>query len=366
MQRARELARRGAGRTGSNPIVGAVVVKDGAVVATGFHREQGDRHAECLALERAGEQARGATLYVTLEPCAHQGRTPPCVDGIIRSGAARVVCPSIDPDARVRGRGITALRAAGVQVDVGCLRDAAILDNIAFFRGRLGLSETITLKMAVSADNMVARVPGRRDDVTSEASRADVHVLRAMHDAVVIGIETLLIDRPRLDCRLLPNGVDRDPIPVVLDTHARTPLDNRWGREGREFIVVCSRDAETSRVEALSRVGARVVKVSAGSSGVDVHDVTSALEADGLSRVLVEGGPRVFRSFIAAGEWDALWLYRSPREFGDGAVPLFTSRDANIPGRVVDDIAIGEDRRLGFVNEARWSSMLGALAAAQS
>ena len=366
LNRARELARLGAGRTGSNPIVGAVAVKDGAVVATGFHREQGDRHAECLALERAGERARGATLYVTLEPCVHQGRTPPCVDGIIRSGVARVVCPSIDPDPRVRGRGAAALRAAGVQVDVGCAAEAAILDNMPFFHDRLGIPETITLKAAVSADGMVARARGRRDDVTSEAARRDVHALRALHDAVVIGIETLLIDSPRLDCRLLADAVDRDPIPVVLDTHARTPLDTVWSREGREFIVVCSTQAETARVEALSRVGARVVRVSAGSDGVDVRGVVRALAAEGLSRILVEGGPRVFRSFVAAGEWDLLWLYRSPQEFGESGVPLFTSREQKIPGRVVDDIAIGDDRRLGFVNEPRWSALIEALAAARS
>jgi diaminohydroxyphosphoribosylaminopyrimidine deaminase / 5-amino-6-(5-phosphoribosylamino)uracil reductase len=213
---------------------------------------------------------------------------------------------------------------------------------------------------------MVARAPGRRDDVTSEEARRDVHALRALHDAVVIGIETLLIDRPRLDCRLLLDAVDRDPIPVVLDTHARTPLDTVWSREGREFIVVCSTEAETARTEALARVGARVVRVRGHSSGVDVHDATSALAAEGLSRMLIEGGPRVFRSFVAAGEWDALWLYRSPREFGHDGVPLFSSARQGTPGRMVDDILIGEDRRMGFVNEPRWSSLLESIAAVRS
>jgi diaminohydroxyphosphoribosylaminopyrimidine deaminase/5-amino-6-(5-phosphoribosylamino)uracil reductase len=366
MQRARALARLGAGRTGSNPIVGAVVVKDGAAVATGFHREQGDAHAEVVALDRAGEQARGATLYVTLEPCAHQGRTPPCIERIIRSGVVRVVCPSIDPDARVRGRGIAALRAAGMQVDVGCLAEPAMLDNITFFRDHLGFSGTVTLKAAVSADGMVARASGRRDDVTAEAARRDGHVLRAMHDAVVVGIETVLIDQPRLDCRLLPNGVDRDPVPVVLDTHARTPLDNEWSRGGREFVVVCSTRTETARIDALARVGARVVRVKAGNDGVDINEATSALVAEGLARILVEGGPRVFRSFIEAGEWDALWLYRSPVEFGGEGVPLVAAPGQKIFGRGVDDVAVGDDRRFGFVNEPRWSSMAEALAAARA
>jgi diaminohydroxyphosphoribosylaminopyrimidine deaminase/5-amino-6-(5-phosphoribosylamino)uracil reductase len=366
INRARELARLGAGRTGSNPIVGAVVVRDGREVATGFHREHGDSHAEVVALDRAGEGARGATLYVTLEPCAHHGRTPPCVDRIIRSGVARVVCPSIDPDLRVRGRGVAALRANGVQVDVGCLAEPAILDNLAFFGDRLGIAETVTLKAAVSADGMVARARGKRDDVTSEAARRDGHVLRALHDTVVVGIETLLVDRPRLDCRLLPNGVDRDPVPVVLDTHARTPLDTVWSREGRGFVVVCSTDAETVRVDALARAGARILRAPVVEGGLEIRGVIRALESCGLERILIEGGPRVFQSFVDAGEWDALGLYRSPREFGESGVPLLTSREQKIPGRVVDDIAVGEDRRLGFVNESRWSSMIEALAAARS
>lgn len=366
MNRARELARLGAGRTGPNPIVGAVVVKDGDVVATGFHREQDDTHAEVVALDRAGELARGATLYVTLEPCAHQGRTPPCIDRILRSGVARVVCPSIDPDARVRGRGVAALRANGVHVDVGCQADACILDALPFFHDRLGYSSTVTLKMAVSSDGMVARAPGRRDDVTSEEARRDVHALRAMHDAIVIGIETLLIDGPRLDCRFLPNGVDRDPVPVVLDTHARTPLDTVWSREGREFIVVCSTEAETTRLDALSRVGARIVRVRESACGLDVSETVRALAAERRSRILVEGGPNVFKSFVHAGQWDALWLYRSPRAFGPAGVPLFTSPLESISGRVVDDTAIGEDRRVGSVNDARWSAMVEALASVRS
>jgi diaminohydroxyphosphoribosylaminopyrimidine deaminase/5-amino-6-(5-phosphoribosylamino)uracil reductase len=175
MNRARDLARSGAGRTGPNPIVGAVVIREGREVGSGYHGRLGDLHAEVVALDQAGDAARGATLYVSLEPCAHHGRTPPCVDRIIQSGVSRVVCPAIDPDGRVRGRGIAALRAAGIRVDVGCLSDAAILDTLAFYRDRLELGGTVSLKMAISEDGMVARARGRRDDVTSEAARADAH-----------------------------------------------------------------------------------------------------------------------------------------------------------------------------------------------
>ena len=366
MNRARDLARLGAGRTGPNPIVGAVVMRGEDEVGAGYHRRHGDAHAEVVALDQAGEAARGATLYVTLEPCAHHGRTPPCVDRIVESGVARVVCPAIDPDPRVRGRGIQALLAAGIRVDVGCLADAAMLDTIGFYRDRLAFATTVSLKMAVSADGMVAGSPGRRDDVTGPAARADVHALRAVHDAIVVGIETVLVDRPRLDCRLLAGGVDREPTPVVLDTHARTPLDNEWVLAGREFVVVCAPEADAVRVAALKKAGARVLYARATERGLDVGDVVRALEETGLRRILVEGGPRVFASFVDAGTWDVAWLYRSERALGPAGVPLLGSASDALPGRVVDEREIAGDRRLGLVNEASWVRTAAALERARS
>lgn len=366
MNRARALARLGCGRTGPNPIVGAVVVRDGREIASGFHRRHGDVHAEVAALDAAGDAARGATLYVTLEPCAHHGCTPPCVDRIVQSGIARVVFPAIDPDPRVRGRGMDALRAAGIQVDVGCLADAAVLDALGFYRDRLVLTPTVVLKMAVTEDGMVARGPGRRDDVTGEAARADVHALRALHDAVVVGVETVLTDRPRLDCRSLAAGVDRVPVPVVLDTRARTPIDNVWAKEKRAYVVVCAPDADAARVAVLRGNGARVLFAAAGAGGLDVVDVLRVLTAAGLSRVLVEGGPRVFWSFVDAGCWDAAWVYRSARAFGPEGVRLFRSDDESVPGRLVDRRNVGADECHGFVNEASWSRLTTALAAART
>ena len=361
MNRARDLARLGSGRTGPNPIVGAVVVRDGVDVGSGYHRRHGDAHAEVVALDQAGEAARGATLYVTLEPCAHQGRTPPCVDRIVESGVVRVVCPAVDPDPRVRGRGIERLRGAGIRVDVGCLADAAILDALGFYRDRLAFPTTVSLKMAVSADGMVAGEPGRRTDVTDEPARADAHALRAVHDAIVVGIETVRIDQPRLDCRLLAGGVDRDPVPVVLDTHARTPLDTEWARARRDFVVVCAPDADRARVEALKKTGARVLNARSTPRGLDVGDVVRALAGLGLRRILVEGGPRVFWSFVDFGAWDAAWLYRSGRAIGPAGVPLFRSEGERFPGRAVDERVIAEDRRFGFVNETTWMPMTTAL-----
>jgi diaminohydroxyphosphoribosylaminopyrimidine deaminase/5-amino-6-(5-phosphoribosylamino)uracil reductase len=228
------------------------VVSAGREVASGHHRRFGDAHAEVLALDGAGERARGATLYVSLEPCAHHGHTPPCVDRILAAGIARVVAPAPDPDARVNGRGIARLRERGIRVDVGGEATAAVLENLGYYRQRLGLGPTVTLKIAASADGMAARARGQRDDVTGAAARREVHGLRALHDAVVVGVETALIDRPRLDCRLLEGGVDREPMPVVIDTHLRTEADNAWSRAGRPFVVVTGPhvDARSKRAEA--------------------------------------------------------------------------------------------------------------------
>jgi diaminohydroxyphosphoribosylaminopyrimidine deaminase/5-amino-6-(5-phosphoribosylamino)uracil reductase len=363
MNRARELARRGAGRTGPNPTVGAVVVRDGREVATGYHRQNGDAHAEAVALNQAGEAARGATLYVTLEPCAHQGRTPPCVEQIVQAGIARVVFPAIDPDPRVRGRGMAALRDAGVRVDMGCLHDAAILDSLVFYHDRLEITPTVSLKMAITSDGKVARARGSRDDVTEKEARTDAHALRAAHDAVVIGVETMLIDRPLLDCRLLEGGVDREPMPVVLDTHARTPPDNQWSRSDREYVVICAPSADSTRVRALGRAGARVLHARAGARGLDIADTLRALREHCLHRILVEGGPSVFWSFVDAGAWDALWLYRSPREFGSTGVPLARAGQ-NLPGRLIDTRALGDDTCEAFVNEPSWEKLTGALSRA--
>jgi len=182
----------------------------------------------------------------------------------------------------------------------------------------------------------------------------------------VVGIETVLIDRPRLDCRLRANGVDRNPTPVVLDSRGRTPLDTEWARAGREYVVVCAHDAEPARVDGLRDRGARVLHARATSNGLDIDDVLRTLGDAGFARVLVEGGPRVFWSFVDAGRWDAAWVYRSPREFGAGGVPFLRSADEAIPGRLVDEIAIVNDRRFGFVNDSSWSRTMSALERAAS
>jgi diaminohydroxyphosphoribosylaminopyrimidine deaminase/5-amino-6-(5-phosphoribosylamino)uracil reductase len=346
MQEAMRLAWRGAGLTGSNPMVGSVVVANGRVIASGFHGQNGIAHAEVLALDAAGEAARGATLYASLEPCAHHGRTPPCTDRIIAAGIARVVIPALDPDPRVLGRGVELLRAAGIRVEIGCFDESAILDNLGYYKDRLGLPSLVTIKMAVSQDGMVARAPGRRDAITGDAARAEVHRLRALHDAVVIGVETMLVDTPLLDCRMLDPQPHALPAPVVLDTHLRTPPDNAWSRAGRPFFVVTGPGADDARARAIEAHGGQVIHCEPAARGIRVDDAIDALAASGLCRLLVEGGPRVAESFFDAGRWDAAWFYRAPLLLGDGGVAM---RPALPPGDLVDTVTVGADERVRTV-----------------
>lgn len=338
-------------------MVGAVVVRDGEVIAKAYHHRLGEPHAECLAFAAAGERARGATLYVSLEPCAHQGRTPPCVEGILSAGIARVVTPAPDPDARVAGRGIEMLRARGVQVDVGCDAAAAILDNHGYYHNRLGVARTVTLKMATSRDRMVARARGQRDRITGDEAQLDAHRLRAVNDAIVIGAETARIDRPRLDCRLLEAGVDKEPAIVVFDTHLSLAGDSTWPANGREFVVVCGTDADKSRVRAVERRG-RVLRCSTPDGIVDVSDALEKLASLGFGRLLVEGGASLMQSFVDAGAWDAFWHYESRDEFGSGAVPM-----GDIPARsaACDELTLDSDIRRRYFNVASWNSLLSAI-----
>jgi diaminohydroxyphosphoribosylaminopyrimidine deaminase/5-amino-6-(5-phosphoribosylamino)uracil reductase len=364
MARARELARLGAGRTWTNPMVGAVVVSDGREAGSGHHARLGGPHAEAGALELAGAAARGATLYVNLEPCAHQGRTPPCVEAVAAAGISRVVIPALDPDPRVRGRGVAWLRARGIRVDVGCDAAAAILDNHGYYHDRLGVPVTVTLKVATSADGMVARVAGRRDDVTGAAALDDVHRLRAVHDCVVVGIATALADRPRLDCRRLPAGVDREPTPVVFDRGLRLPADNAWSQAGREFVVVTGAGADAARARELERAGARVIRCDEDRRGVRVAHAVESLAAIGLRRILVEGGPRLLESFLSERAWDAFWHYRAPAEFGPAGLAFAAARDAaSAPGVAVDESAFAPDVRRRAVEGGSWERLLALLSA---
>jgi diaminohydroxyphosphoribosylaminopyrimidine deaminase / 5-amino-6-(5-phosphoribosylamino)uracil reductase len=322
------LGRRGQGRTWPNPAVGAVVVKDGVIVGRGWTQPGGRPHAEPEALKRAGEAARGATLYVTLEPCSHVGKSPPCADAIIAAGIARVVSAIEDPNPLVAGQGHAKLRAAGITVDIGLGAAEAAYDHAGHFRRIRDKRPHVILKLAVSSDDKIAASGHKPVAITGEAAKARVHLLRAQCDAILVGIGTVLSDDPLLTCRL-PGLEARSPVRVVLDRSLRTPGGSRLVHSAREtpLWVMTSNLSEAPAAMKLGAAGAHVMRVAttSASPGLDLKAVLHALSTGGITRLLVEGGSRVASSFIAADLVDEVWLLRGRGAVGaDGVVALET------------------------------------------
>jgi diaminohydroxyphosphoribosylaminopyrimidine deaminase/5-amino-6-(5-phosphoribosylamino)uracil reductase len=327
MQLALTLGRRGQGRTWPNPAVGAVAVKDGIVVGRGWTQPGGRPHAEPVALTHAGEAARGATLYVTLEPCSHVGKSPPCADAIIAAGIARVVSAIEDPNPEVAGQGHARLRAAGIAVDIGLGAAEAAHDHAGHFRRVRDKRPHVILKLAVSADDKIAAAGHKQVAISGEAAKARVHLLRAQCDAILVGIGTVLSDDPVLTCRL-PGMEARSPVRVVLDRALRIPGTSRLvhSARGTPLWVMTSNLAEAPAAMKLGAAGAQVIRVAtttAPPSGLDLSAVLRALAEKGITRLLVEGGARVASSFVAAGLVDEVWLLRGPDQIGaDGVAAL--------------------------------------------
>lgn len=324
MQLALSLGRRGQGRTWPNPAVGAVVVRDGVIVGRGWTQPGGRPHAEPEALRRAGEAARGATLYVTLEPCSHFGKSPPCVDAVIASGVSRVVSAIEDPNPEVAGKGHGKLRAAGIAVEVGlCAADAA-RDHAGHFRRVRDKRPHVILKLALSADDRIGAAGHKPVAITGEAAKAQVHLLRARCDAILVGIGTVLSDDPSLTCRL-PGMEARSPVRIVLDRALRIPGDSRLVHSARAtpLWVMTSKTAEAAAAMKLGAAGVQVVRVATdpAKQGLDLRAVLHALSEKGISRLMVEGGARVAASFVAAGLVDEIWLLRGPAAVGADGVP---------------------------------------------
>ncbi|WP_076857889.1 bifunctional diaminohydroxyphosphoribosylaminopyrimidine deaminase/5-amino-6-(5-phosphoribosylamino)uracil reductase RibD [Bradyrhizobium mercantei] len=323
MQLALALGRRGLGRTWPNPAVGAVIVKDGVVVGRGWTQPGGRPHAEVEALRRAGDAARGATLYVTLEPCSHFGRSPPCADAVVAAGLARVVSAIEDPNPEVGGKGHAKLRAAGIAVDVGLCQAEAARDHAGHFRRITDKRPHVILKLAVSADDKIAAHGHKPVAITGEAARTRVHLLRAQSDAILVGIGTVKADDPLLTCRL-PGMAARSPVRVVLDRALRISGDSRLVHSAREtpLWVMTSDMAEAPAAVKLGAAGAHVIRVAASApEGLDLPAILHALAEKGITRLLVEGGARVANSFLAAGLVDEIWLLRGPEAVGADGVP---------------------------------------------
>jgi diaminohydroxyphosphoribosylaminopyrimidine deaminase / 5-amino-6-(5-phosphoribosylamino)uracil reductase len=319
MELALTLGRRGQGRTWPNPAVGAVVVKDGVIVGRGWTQPGGRPHAEPEALARAGEAARGATLYVTLEPCSHVGKSPPCADAVIAAGIARVVSAIEDPNPEVAGQGHARLRAAGIVVDIGLGATDAARDHAGHFRRIRDKRPHVILKLAVSSDDKIGAAGGRPVAISGEAARARVHLLRAQCDAILVGIGTVRADDPLLTCRL-PGMETRSPVRVVLDRSLRLAGTSRLVHSAREtpLWVMTSSLSEAPAAMKLGAAGAQVIRVATTATppGLDLLAVLHALADKGITRLMVEGGARVAASFVAAGLVDEVWLVRGPNPIG--------------------------------------------------
>ena len=355
MRRALELAERGRGLTSPNPMVGAVVVSDGEIVGEGYHERAGGPHAEIVALAAAGARSRGATIYVTLEPCSYHGRTPPCARAVIDAGVRRVVAALVDPNPRVSGRGLDALRAAGIEVAEAILTDHAERQNRAFVAAmRLGRPH-VTLKAAMTLDGRIADRHGESKWITGEDARAAAHRLRSESDAIVVGVGTVLHDDPALTVRL-EGPWPREPYRVVLDTRARTPVDARVIGAGTaaRALVITAEDADPSRVAALAAAGATVVPVGSRDGRVDPRAALAALAEREVRAVLVEGGGEVHGAFVDAGLVDRVAVFIAPRLMGGrDAIPSIGGIGLSLAGalrlgalevsRLGDDLLVEAD-----------------------
>jgi diaminohydroxyphosphoribosylaminopyrimidine deaminase/5-amino-6-(5-phosphoribosylamino)uracil reductase len=322
MRAALALAGRNLGRTWPNPAVGCVIVREGRVVGRGWTAVGGRPHAEAEALARAGACARGATAYVTLEPCAHVGRAGPCTQALIAAGVGRVVAALEDPDPRTAGRGFAALRAAGIDVAIGLEAEAARELNAGFLMRLAAGRPLVTLKLATSADGRIATHRGDSRWITGAAARARGHALRATHDAIMVGTGTALVDDPALTCRL--PGCERPPaVRVVLDRRLRLPLTHRLVADARlaPTLVVTAATADPDRARALSDAGIEVVIAPEAREGLDVAGVLRLLGGRGLTRVLCEGGGHLAAALLRADLVDRLVRFGAGVAIGGDGIP---------------------------------------------
>jgi diaminohydroxyphosphoribosylaminopyrimidine deaminase / 5-amino-6-(5-phosphoribosylamino)uracil reductase len=318
------LAQRGLGQVWPNPAVGCVIAepgdRGGRVLGRGFTQMGGRPHAETKALAQAGAAAKGAVAYVTLEPCAHHGQTPPCAEALAHAGVARVVAAMIDPDPRVAGRGLACLEAAGIGTEVGLMAEAAARLNQGFVLRVAEGRPLVTLKLAMSLDGRIAMADGESKWITGEAARLRGHLLRARSDAIMIGAETARADDPELTCRL-PGFAGKQPVAIVLDSHLRLDPTSRLANGARErpVWVVTGPAAAIERRRALEERGVEVLEVGLGAAGrPDVAAALDALARRGLTRILCEGGARLAASLLEARLVDRLALFRGGQVIGSG------------------------------------------------
>lgn len=339
MQLAIALAKATAGQTSPNPSVGAVIVKNGELISTGVHLKAGMPHAEAAAIQAAGEQAKDAVMYVTLEPCSHYGKTPPCADAIINSGIKKVFVATLDPNPLVAGKGTERLRKAGIEVVTGLCEEEAVRLNEKFFHFIQHKTPFVTIKGAVSLDGKTAAKTGDSKWITSGEARQDVHNLRHEHDAILVGINTVLHDNPLLTTRRPQGG--KNPVRIILDTECKIPLSARVVRDpSSKTIIFTGNHIDKQKAAQLTDLGVEVISLD--SSRISVREVLRILGEKGLMSVLVEGGSEIHASFIAEEAFQQIILYVAPKIIGGReAVPFIGGAGPDL---------VSQGKKLRFTN----------------
>ncbi|WP_099362662.1 bifunctional diaminohydroxyphosphoribosylaminopyrimidine deaminase/5-amino-6-(5-phosphoribosylamino)uracil reductase RibD [Fredinandcohnia onubensis] len=320
MNLAINVAKAGVGQTTPNPVVGAVIVNDGRVVGIGAHLKAGEPHAEVHAIRMAGERAQNATAYVTLEPCSHHGKTPPCADLLITNKVKRVVVATTDPNPLVAGKGIAKLKAAGIEVEVGVCKEQADALNAVFFHYLDKKRPYVTLKSATTLDGKIATVTGESKWITGEAARQDVHLYRSIHDAILVGVNTVLMDNPSLTTRL-PNGTGKNPIRVILDSKLRTPLESQIVNDGKAetWIIVSNQVNQEKMNEFSEKKSVRIIQLQ--EANLSINTMLTRLGEEGISSIFVEGGAEVNGSFLKEKAINQVIVYLAPKLFGGKQAP---------------------------------------------
>ncbi len=322
MRRALDLAALALGRTSPNPVVGAVIVKDGHIIGEGYHQKAGTPHAEVHALRQAGDEAAGATVYVSLEPCSHFGRTPPCADALIAAGVKKVVIACLDPNPQVAGRGMQKLIAAGIETELGILEQEARQLNEAFIKYIQTGRPFVAIKTAMTLDGKIASKTGDSRWITSPDARIYVHQLRNTYDAIMVGIGTVLHDDPLLNTRLEADNV-RDPVRVIIDSKLDLPLDSKIARSSQEqrSIVFCSAGADDNKQAGLEEFGLEIIRLDSDEIFLPLEKVMEHLGSIGISSLLVEGGGQINASLLERHLVDKVYSFIAPKIIGGSEAP---------------------------------------------
>ena len=322
MKRALELARKGAGFVNPNPMVGAVIVKDGVIIGEGYHERYGGLHAERNALKNCKESPKGATLYVTLEPCCHYGKTPPCTEAIIESGISRVVIGTLDVNPVVAGKGARILADTGIQVEIGILEKECRELNRIFNKYVTTKLPYVIMKYAMTADGKIATSSGESKWITGEAARENVHRLRKNLSGIMVGVSTVIADNPSLDCRL--DEPSQNPVRIICDSRLRTPLDSvvvRTAKENQTVIATSSEDTEL--IEEYEKQGCRILHIPQANNGINLNQLMREIGEMGIDSILLEGGGTLNYSALESKIVDEIHIHMAPKIFGgNGKSPV--------------------------------------------